>query len=134
MTDTAADPRQSAWARYLREVTDRPGWSVTRLATEAKIHRSTIYRWMNGETAGANVDSVQRIAAAVGDNPAAVLAAAAAVLGQTDPDAAEVAMVMASDLPDAVKEELVAELRRMARADADRRRAFVDSVIRLRHA
>ncbi|MEU4779224.1 helix-turn-helix transcriptional regulator [Micromonospora sp. NPDC023633] len=134
MTESAADPARTPWARYLKEVTERPGWNVTRLASESKIHRSTIYRWINGETSGANVDSVQRIAAAVGDNPAAALAAAADVLGQTDPDAAEVAMVMASDLPDSVKEELVAELRRMARADADRRRSFVDSFIRLRHA
>lgn len=134
MTEPAADPARSSWARYLQEVTDRPGWNVARLAEESGVHRSTIYRWLKGDTRGTTVDSVNRIAAVVGDPPAVVLAAAADVLGQTDPEAAEVAMVMAADLPETVKAELIAELRRMARADADRRRAFVDSIIRLRHA
>jgi transcriptional regulator with XRE-family HTH domain len=134
MTEPAVDPARSSWARYLQEVADRPGWSVTRLANEAGVHRSTIYRWIKGDTGGTTVELVNRIASAAGDPASIALAAAADVLGQTDPDAAEVAMVMASDLPESVKSELVEELRRMARADADRRRAFVDSFIRLRHA
>ncbi|WDZ87228.1 helix-turn-helix domain-containing protein [Micromonospora cathayae] len=134
MTEPAAEPGRSSWARYLQEVADRPGWSVTRLANEAGVHRSTIYRWIKGDTRGTTVELATQIAAAAGDPPSVALAAAADVLGRTDPDGTEVAMVMASDLPDHVKAELVEELRRMARADADRRRAFVDSFIRLRHA
>lgn len=63
------------WAGYLRRMTKRPGWSVARLARESGIHRATIFKWLAGEE-GVTIDSVRRIATALGDNPDNALRAA----------------------------------------------------------
>jgi transcriptional regulator with XRE-family HTH domain len=125
----------STWARYLDAVTHRPGWSVARLARESGVHRSTIFRWLNGEVSGATVGSVMRIASAVGDDPDEALRAAADLLGPAapvDPDADAVSMIMESDLPVDAKHELLAELRSQARSDARRRRDSMARIMRLR--
>lgn len=125
----------STWARYLGAVTRRPGWSVARLARESGVHRSTIFRWLNGEVTGATVGSVLRIAAAAGDEPDEALRAAADLLtmpAATDPDAEAVSMIMDSDLPPDAKHELLAELRSQARSDARRRRDSMARIMRLR--
>jgi transcriptional regulator with XRE-family HTH domain len=126
---------QSTWARYLGAATRRPGWSVARLARESGVHRSTIFRWLNGEVTGATVTSVLRIAGAVGDDPDEALRAAAdllAVPAVADPDAEAIAMIMDSDLPSDAKRELLAELRSQARSDARRRRDSMARIMRLR--
>ncbi|WP_416902716.1 helix-turn-helix domain-containing protein [Micromonospora echinospora] len=66
---------RESWAEYLRRMTDRPGWSVAKLARESKIHRATIFKWMSGK-GGANMASVQAIADALGDDAANALRAA----------------------------------------------------------
>ncbi|MEV7268442.1 helix-turn-helix transcriptional regulator [Micromonospora aurantiaca] len=82
------DKRES-WADYLRRMTDRPGWSVARLARDSGIHRATIFKWMAGK-GGANVASVRAIAEALGDDPANALRAAGNMPGAEteamDPD------------------------------------------------
>jgi transcriptional regulator with XRE-family HTH domain len=70
-----ASPPAETWAEYLRRMTKREGWSVARLARESGIHRGTIFKWLGGET-GVTVDSVRRIAIALGDEPSAALRAA----------------------------------------------------------
>lgn len=75
------------WPTYLRRMTSRPGWSVAKLAREARIHRGTIFGWLKGEQP--NVASVRAVAEALGDDPANAAAAAAggaALPEELDPD------------------------------------------------
>lgn len=51
-----------------------------------------------------------------------------------DLDAESVALVESSGLPPKVQEDLLEELRRMAQTDAERRRAVIDTALRIRHA
>ena len=80
---------RESWAGYLRRMTDRPGWSVARLARESGIHRATIFRWIAGK-GGATVTSVRQIAEVLGDEPANALRAAGNMEGVAeeamDPD------------------------------------------------
>jgi transcriptional regulator with XRE-family HTH domain len=63
----AGRPRKgSRWAALIREIVGQPGWSVQRLARESEIHRSTIFRWINGEIRTVSIESVQLIADAAG--------------------------------------------------------------------
>src|SRR5215207_8599955 len=109
------------WASYLTEVIHRPGWSIARLARESGVHRSTIFRWLRGEVNGATVHSVLSIATATGDDPDEALRAAAQILPvqSDDPDAEAVALIMAADLSEDAKQQLVSELRELARTDAE---------------
>ncbi|MFV2094867.1 helix-turn-helix domain-containing protein [Micromonospora sp. LOL_014] len=66
---------RESWAQYLRRMTERPGWSVAKLARESGVHRATIFKWMSGK-AGANMASVQAIAEALGDDVSTALRAA----------------------------------------------------------
>ena len=75
--------RRESWAEYLRRMTERPGWSVARLARESGIHRATLFRWMSGK-GGANVTSVRAIARALGDEPSNALRAAGNMEGATE--------------------------------------------------
>lgn len=73
------------WARYLKGIQARPGWSVARLARSSGIHRSTLFRWIGGEVDKISANSARRIAEAVGDDPAIALKAAGDMLdGDTD--------------------------------------------------
>jgi transcriptional regulator with XRE-family HTH domain len=44
---------QEAFAQFVRRAVDdaknRRGWTVTRLATETGVGRSTLFRWLNGD-------------------------------------------------------------------------------------
>lgn len=75
--------KRESWAEYLRRMTDRPGWSVARLARESGVHRATLFRWMSGK-GGANVTSVRAIADALGDEPGNALRAAGNMEGAAD--------------------------------------------------
>lgn len=59
---------KSSWSRYIDEATRRPGWNAAKLARESGIHRSTIFRWKGGDGRSVTVDSVRRIANALGDD------------------------------------------------------------------
>lgn len=79
--------KRESWADYLRRMTDRPGWSVAKLARESGIHRATIFKWMASK-GGANVASARAIGDALGDTDNA-LRAAGNMGGETeqmDPD------------------------------------------------
>lgn len=50
---TAPDIRRRLWAGFVRRATDHAkqsrGWSIPRVATEAKVGAATIYRWLDGD-------------------------------------------------------------------------------------
>jgi transcriptional regulator with XRE-family HTH domain len=96
------------WARWLKAMTDRPGWSVARLAREAGVHRSTIHRWMSDGGDAVTIGMIRMVAGALGER-------------------LEVALRAAADLPPAadaaVDEEL--ELIRQAPVDPDTKIALI---------
>lgn len=109
---------RESWADYLRRMTDRPGWSVARLAREAGIHRATIFKWMGGK-GGATVTSVRAIAEALGDEPSNALRAAGNMEGVAD-EAMDPDLLMLTrrltdpDVPEAEKVALRTALRYLA--------------------
>lgn len=117
MRDGSESEPLNTWADYLRELTTRPGWSVARLAREAGIHRSTIFRWMEGgEAKAVTVRSVKLIARAAGQDVDAALRAAGAVLDPEEPDDAfdlQIEMIESADLPASQKRAMIRELERL---------------------
>lgn len=111
---------RETWATYLRRMTDRPGWSVARLARESGIHRGTIFKWISGK-GGVTVASVRSIAEALGDSPTNALRAAGSVVDKDAPDY-EVELVRSdTELSDPMKVriiEMIFERRERERAAA----------------
>lgn len=113
------------WARYLKDLTGRDGWSVARLAREAGLDRGTIFRWMRAEAGGdrVTVDSVCRIADAAGDERVVALRAAAGLprhSGDEDDDLEITLILQSGDLSPRQKEEMIKfarQLQRHHRAD-----------------
>lgn len=126
------DESDTEWARYLKEVTTRPDWSVARLAREAGLDRGTIFRWIKGGGDRVTVDSVRRISEATGDNLDTALRAAGGlpIDDDTDDDTDElefeISMILRSDLPEAQKQAMVDYARDLQRRQRDERRALVD--------
>lgn len=121
--------KRESWADYLRRMTDRPGWSVARLARDSGIHRATIFKWMAGK-GGANVASVRAIAEALGDDPANALRAAGNMAGTEteaiDPDVQVILRRLTDpNVSDAEKDAIRTALKYLAevaeRTDADNR-------------
>lgn len=107
---------QDTWSAFLRELVDREGWSVARLARDAGIDRSHIHRMMRGETKTVTVETVRMIAKG-GQVPLAVAMKAArgrtAVEPQADDDGDwEARRIRESNLSDEKKRDLLAHLAR----------------------
>ena len=85
-TPEGREPILSGWAQYLQDLTNRPGWSVARLARESGVNRSSIFRWMSGKVGNVSANSVRAIAAAVGDDPDAVILTASDALNANSPE------------------------------------------------
>jgi transcriptional regulator with XRE-family HTH domain len=96
---------QSAWARYLRHIAARPGWSLDRIADEIGVHRSTVFRWLSDDGSSVKVGSVLDVARIAGDPPEVALRAAA---GVAEPGVdAEIELINQSGLPAAKRAELI---------------------------
>lgn len=131
MSDGSDREPASEWAAYLRDITDRPGWSVARLARDSGLHRSTLFRWLEGNTGKTvTLRSVQLIAKAAGDDLQTALRAAGGVLQQTADEAddldLEIRMIEKSDLPGDVKAAMIREAIRLRDRQLAERRAFVE--------
>jgi hypothetical protein len=118
------------WSAYVARVSRSPGWTPTRLARVSGIAKSSIYKWMTeGASSGLTIDSVYRIADAVGEDRAVALNAAGNLTtSASDP---EVALIMASDRSDAVKRQMVKRL--MARREDEAARRVADLRWMLQH-
>jgi transcriptional regulator with XRE-family HTH domain len=107
------DGSTSEWARYIRELTSREGWTVARLAREARLDRGTLFRWMReGGGEAVTVENVCRIADAAGDERYIALRAAAGLSwngdeGDLDEAEFEIRMLQQADFPDEQKAEMV---------------------------
>lgn len=131
MSDGSDREPANDWAKYLRDITERPGWSVARLARDSGLHRSTLFRWLEGN-AGKTVTlrSVQLVANAVGDDLPTALRAAGGVLRQTQEEAddldLEIRMIEKSNLPSDIKAAMIKEAIRLRDRQMAERRAFVE--------
>lgn len=110
-----------AWSAYLRLMTSRPGWTVARLARDSRIARSTIFRWLSEGAEAITIDSVYRVADALGDDRANALRAAGNLAPDRDP---EVDLILSSDRTDAVKAQMIDRL--MQRREEERQRRVAD--------
>lgn len=121
----------SEWGNYLRQIKARPQWSVARLARETELHRSTIFDWMKGGTGeSVTIYSLLRIAEATGDDPLDVFRAAAGLM-EENPEDTEIADVLASDIADDGKKEIIASILERRRRDRERRMQDTAQMIRL---
>lgn len=110
------------WSAYLRRMTKRPGWSVARLSRESGVHRATIFKWISGEP-GVTIDSVRRIATALGEDSDVALRAAgnagsAAPVGPVDE---EVSLIMRAPVDDDLKQMMLRRLEERRERDRQRR-------------
>jgi len=106
---------RDTWSAFLRELTDREGWSVSRLARQAGIDRSHIHRMMRGETKTVTVDTVRMIAKG-GQVPLDLAMKAARGRTEVEPPTAdddwEAKRIRESNLSDEKKRDLLAHLAR----------------------
>lgn len=116
---------RSSWSRYIDDATRRPGWNAAKLARESGIHRSTIFRWKSGGGSGVTVDSVRRIAVALGDDIDEALRAAGELVADVQPeDDEEVALIMHAPVGDDLKQVMLSRLR--VRRERDRQQRMED--------
>lgn len=119
----------TAWARYLKEATDRPGWSVARLAREAEVDRTTVFRWIKGGGDRITIDSVRRISDAIGDDLDDALRAASGLPPKDeaydeDEIEFEIRMIDQSDLPEGAKRDMIKYARSLQKRQQDDRVAL----------
>lgn len=95
------------WGAYIEALPKRLGKPMKTIAAESGISRAQYYRWIGG--AGVNVDSVMKVATYTGDQLETVMRAAGGRLIREDAeDDPQLRDIYDSDLPDGVKQELVA--------------------------
>src|SRR5262245_15804356 len=119
---------EDSWVRLLREITDRSGLSVARLATEAGINRATIFRWLSGEVRNLNLESIRRIANAAKIDYGSTLRAAAGVAAGdvlNSADEREIRSIEELSLAPELKARVIAEVRRRQESDRRERAALV---------
>lgn len=110
-----------AWSAYLRRMTRRPNWTVSRLAKESGIARSTLYVWMTEGAGAITIESVFRIADALRGDRGEALRAAANLEVERDP---EVDLILSSDRSDRIKQLMIERL--MLRREEERQRRIED--------
>lgn len=121
VSDTV-DP--NSWAIWLREQTQRPGWSIERLARDSGINRSTLFRWLKGDIRNLSMSSVRLVAQALEVDMASALRAAGQLADEASVDEAdwEIRMIRESGLHPQVIERLIVDaLQRRERERANRR-------------
>jgi transcriptional regulator with XRE-family HTH domain len=107
MGDGFTGDAAGAWATYLRQMTDRPGWSVARLARESGIHRATIFDWIKGGTGERlTVAFIVAIANALDDHPVNTFIAAANLV-EEEPQDYEIGLILKSELSDEEKQQQI---------------------------
>lgn len=111
----------SDWGAYLRRMTQRPGWSVARLARESGIHRATIFDWMKGGGESVTIASVKAIARALGDDLENALRAVASISTPSAPADEEMDLILSAPVSDDVKRRMIARLLDMREQDRQQR-------------
>lgn len=126
-----SDPSPPAedWAGYLRRMTKRDGWSVQRLADESGVHRSRIFKYMAGDV-GVTIDTIRRIAHALGDAPENALRAAAQIGAPTTVRDEEMELIerapVDEELKRSMREKLLAHREQQRRASINYVQDMID--------
>lgn len=107
-----------AWSAYLRRMTSRPDWSVAKLSRLSGIARSTLFRWMAEGAEAVTIESVHRVADALGDDRANAVAAAANLPPARDE---EVDLILSSDRTEREKVQMIDRLMRRREEEKARR-------------
>lgn len=110
-----------SWSLFIKRMTSRPDWTAAKLARESGIARSTIFRWMAEGAEGITIESVFRVADALGVSRSEALRAASNLAPDADP---EVDLIRASDRSDAVKAQMIDRL--MTRREEESARRIAD--------
>lgn len=119
------DYEGTGWAKYVRQVSKRPGWSVARLSRETRFSKSTFFDWMSPDSRKAvTIPYIVAVAKAVGDDPVNAFKAAAG-LTTDEPQDEEISMVLSAEIPDKAKDEIIAGI--LEQREIDRRRRLEDT-------
>lgn len=91
-TSIEPDRAPSEWAQFLREVVDRPGWSVARLSRETalpdgkpRVSKATIFRYLADAVPNISTTRVRLLAEAAGVSVEDAVKAAASLLNDDEP-------------------------------------------------
>jgi transcriptional regulator with XRE-family HTH domain len=110
------------WSEYLRRMTRRPGWSVAKLSRESGIAKSSLFKWItNGAGETITIESVYRVADALGDDRANALKAAGNLPPERDE---EIDLILNSDRSERTKALMLERL--MRRREEERQRRLDD--------
>jgi transcriptional regulator with XRE-family HTH domain len=122
---------KTAWARYVKSATERPGWNVAKLARESGVHRSTIHRWINGGGGNVTVDRVRRLASTLGDDPDDALRVAGDLVVNEPPETGdeEIDRIMRAPVDDALKDVMIKKLQERRERERLQRIADFDTMI-----
>jgi transcriptional regulator with XRE-family HTH domain len=123
------------WAAYAAAVRDGTGLGKTEFGRRIEVDRGTVHRWETGQTRPSDPEILERFAATFGLPIDDVLAAAGLrrdidVPAEPEPDP-DVAMILASDLPDRIKRELIAHVTEQRERDEQRRVDEIRRMIRI---
>jgi transcriptional regulator with XRE-family HTH domain len=137
--NTPAENR-GAWAAFAKaareSARDGRGISQSELARQLKVDRVTVWRWEAGQQRPEDPEIVARFADVLGIDRDEALAAARMRPGTEPPKEPtrerddELADILTSDLPQAVKQELIETLLAERERDKQRRREHMQRLIR----
>lgn len=119
----------SEWARYLKRMTSRPGWSVARLARESGIHRATIFDWMKGNGDSVTIGSVRAVAAALDDDLENALLAVASLVPSPRGRDEEIELILSAPVSREVQRRMIGQLLELREHDRQRRLRMIEWMV-----
>jgi hypothetical protein len=120
------------WGKYIKRLSDRPGWSVVRIARGAGMNPATLFEYIRlDDGRGVKASTIAKVARGAEDDPVNAFRAAAGLTSE-DPEDEEIAMVLTSTLDDDGKSEIIEDILR--RRDRDRQHRMQDTVQMIRLA
>lgn len=119
----------SEWARYLKRMTSRPGWSVARLARESGIHRATIFDWMKGDGDSVTIGSVRAVAAALDDDLENALLAVASLVPSPRGRDEEIELILSAPVSREVQRRMIGQLLELREHDRQRRLRMIEWMV-----
>lgn len=108
-------------------MTQRPGWSVARLARESGIARQTIFAWIKEGGESLTVASVRAVVKALDEDLAVAMLAAGGVLGPPPADDEEMRRVIEHPrLSHAQKDVIIASIRARRARSLEETQTMID--------
>lgn len=129
MRDTHGYPNE--WAALIDSLATRPGWSKTKLAKELGVDRRSVHRYINGDSVLVPTE-VQMRAAQLSSRSLDEIArmVTGAEQAQRADDDNAVRVILESDAPDRVKQDLIEHVRARRRENEERLLSDIGLVLR----